>query len=151
MGIVYIFYALFPKEFRIESLNFFLQNVARTKHQYKIFVIENKGPETVLGKLPADVTLIQRENVNMDFGAWAHAFDLLNLDFKEDDYCFFLNDTVVGPFVKPGVDWVQLYLDAFLKDVVVVSTTMVCLTTEEIPSPPFKVAVLWLTIMEFRL
>lgn len=130
---IYILYALFPDENRINALKFFLKHVNRTKHEIKIFVIENSGPKSVKDILPTEIIFVQRENVNLDFGAWKTVFEKLEL--KDEDFVFFINDTVYGPFVKPGVDWVQLYLDAFLPEVAVVCSTMICLKTEKTPLP----------------
>lgn len=126
MGIVYILYALYPTKERIDAFKFFLKHVFNTKHNLKVVLIENKGPETLLGKLESDVIFMQRENVNGDFAAWAYAVEKMNLELNKDDYLFLINDTVYGPFVKPGVDWVDLFINAFNPDVALVTTTICC-------------------------
>lgn len=121
---IHILYALYPIEEKINALDFFLRHVWETKYPLDLTIIENEGPEDISHLITPAIRHIKRENVNYDFGAWAEAFDILKI--PKGEYVLFVNDTVIGPIVKRGVDWVDTFLVMFKDKVSIVSSAINC-------------------------
>src|SRR5690606_34754526 len=63
---------------------------------------------------------------------------------REKDYVMFINDTVYGPFIKPGNDWLDAFVEEFKPDIGVVTSSIDCCEIPEITTKykrhPFPVA-----------
>jgi hypothetical protein len=77
-------------------------------------VISNSG--TPPAYIQPYVKVFVRKNIGFDFGGWSEA--LLTNDFYSNyDKFIFVNSSVMGPFIKPGIifKWTDVYLNG-LKD-----------------------------------
>jgi lipopolysaccharide biosynthesis protein len=115
-------YAYYEKNDKYRAnAEYFLQHGILPHVQYYI-VLNGKCSVTI--PVAPNVTVIQRENVGFDFGAYDSV--LCSNDFSAYDFVFFLNTSVCGPYYERGADWTQPFLAMFKedKDVKLVGTTI---------------------------
>jgi hypothetical protein len=78
-----------------------------------LFVWNTTKNKDVHFEIPEYVTVLKRENMGYDFGAWSYG--LFHEDnYKKYDNFVFVNSSVYGPFLKEGElreMWVKKYLD----------------------------------------
>lgn len=66
--------------------------------------------------VPQYVTVLFRKNIGYDFGAWSYG--LLHEDtYKSYDNFIFVNSSVMGPYLKGGGRWTDVYLKGLSDDV----------------------------------
>jgi len=73
------------------------------------------------------VTVINRENKNLDFGAWGHVLFSDKFNYKNYDYFVLLNSTVRGPFLptwQKDKNWLKLFTDRLDDEIKLVGTTI---------------------------
>lgn len=124
-------YAYYEKnEAYKNNLRYFLKHGILPCVDYYIIV---NGKCTIdLKNLPRNVSVLYRDNVGYDFGAWAHA--LKRIRGRRYTYYIFLNSSVKGP-TRP--DWLQEFMNLFDKpDVKLVGTTI------NVHTPPHATRVL---------
>jgi len=82
-------------ELRKQNLNFFLKNGLLDNVDYKFIISGHKL--NILIPNTKNIEIIYRDNKGLDFGAYSEV--LLNLNYDNYDYFFFVNDSVRGPFL----------------------------------------------------
>ncbi len=131
-------YAYYEKnsEYR-DNLEYFLKHGLNHSADF-VFVINGKcslnipsGPK---------ITVLRRNNVGYDFGAYNAAIEHLSKenDIDHYDYFFFMNTSVRGPFLPKDSrvrSWQDVFIDMLQGDVKLVGTTINILST---PLPFFE-------------
>ena len=96
-----------------DNVRYFCSN-AIFKHSDIDFMIIINNPELNISNIvPEYVSVINRENVGWDFGAWSYGL-LTNNIYKNYDYFVFVNSSVIGPYLPPDIskeDWVGLFVE----------------------------------------
>lgn len=97
-------------------------------HRDVDFVIVCNHPTKTIERVPFFVTVINRENIGHDFGAWSHG--LLTGDrYKSYSKFIFLNSTCAGPFVSPWCSklWTDIFLEELYGGVHLIGPTINCI------------------------
>jgi len=86
-------------------------------------VISNNG--TPPPGIPPYVNVFLRQNVGYDFGGWSEAL-LKNNMYENYDNFIFVNSSVIGPFIRPGVSlkWTDVYLNGLRDNVKLFGSTI---------------------------
>ena len=101
----------------------FLDNAVFQANDVEFVVVANDPGAGIA--VPDYVTLLKRDNVGFDFGAWSHAiFD--NERYSKYDNFIFVNSSVMGPYMPTGSTkrWTDLYIDGLTEDIKLVGSTI---------------------------
>jgi hypothetical protein len=101
-----------------ESVDYFIKNGLFEHPDYHfIFICNSLIPIPNL-VLPPYVAIVYRMNLGYDFGAWSDVLLENNL-YEQYDQFFFLNSTVIGPFIPNYCTkkWTDIYLDQLTEDI----------------------------------
>lgn len=118
-------YALHEYNLNVE---FFIQNgIIEDPDIDFYFVVNNPTLKLEVPKC----TVINRENINMDFGGWSHVLFTRKTHhflYEKYDYFIFINSSVRGPFYPSWYkdkNWVKLFTDKITPEVKLFGT-MIC-------------------------
>lgn len=113
-----IFYAYFESPSAVRNLSFFMdQGLLKGVDNIKSVLIIN-GKECSINENDLNNKwdlILRRDNLNMDFGAWSHAINLLQNELDNYDRYFFINSSVIGPFFPTWVrfdtkfEWIRIF------------------------------------------
>lgn len=90
------------------------------------FIIVCNGKNTQLKNLPLYVTVIERENIGYDFGAWGDVL-MNHINYQDYDNFMFINSSVYGPILPVYADktsWVSIFTSRFNESVKLVGCTI---------------------------
>ena len=118
-----------------ENLLYFCRNgyIDDPKYDF-IFVFNN--PTLKLEFIPkkANIKVVNRENIGIDFGGWTHVLHMKDRDGKSlhenYDYFVLVNSTIRGPFFPTWYDqqkhgsWPELFISKLNNDIKLVGTTI---------------------------
>tara|TARA_B100000902_G_scaffold393528_1_gene447936 strand:+ start:704 stop:1453 length:750 start_codon:yes stop_codon:yes gene_type:complete len=110
--ITFVHYYRPEQELFQDNLNFFVKNGIINTDQYHYNFIINSGEEGgySIPNLP-NVSVLRRENLGHDFGAFKFSVDSINID--EYEHFLFINDTCRGPFfpsyIPKNISWVYMF------------------------------------------
>ena len=112
-----IVYAYYETADSRRNLSFFLRHGISACRDREYVIVIN-GSCTIEGEIPSieNLKVVKRNNTGFDFGAWAHV--LRDLQPDHFDYFFFLNSSVIGPFLPQYQDsstWPDVF-SALLND-----------------------------------
>ena len=142
-----ILYAYYNSDIDGEiALDFFLKYGVKEDPNYDYYFI-NSG-ELTKQVLPAFFTVIQRQNLGYDFGAWSDA--ILNIDISKYDYFIFLNNSSIGPCMPrylQNIFWPELFYKHINSNVKLVGCTTNYDMMEHIQSYVFVVDKIKLNIL----
>lgn len=76
---------------------------------------------------PSYTTILFRDNIGYDFGAWSDGL-LMNNRYLEYDYFLFVNSSVIGPFIPSYVTdkWTDIYLKGLKNNIKLFGSTINC-------------------------
>ena len=97
---------------------YFLNNGLIDTVDYYIII---NGISTVTIPKKDNIKIFYRENKGYDFGAYSYVINMINLNY---DYYFFMNTSVIGPFIDKNENWILKFLDLFKNDVKIVGTSI---------------------------
>ena len=102
------------------NLEYFLNNGILDNIDYYIII---NGKCTVNIPEKENIKILKRENKGWDFGAYSYCIKTLD---KEYDYYFFLNTSVIGPYLenKAENDWSIYFIELFKDNVKLVGTSI---------------------------
>lgn len=109
-----------------DNLRFFLRHglVDNDRYHYN-FMINNHVCSVEIPE-SENISVIRRDNVGYDFGAYSASIRSVNLD--EYDNFIFINDTMRGPFIPTyipsKISWVDMFLDKLDDKVVMVGPVL---------------------------
>jgi hypothetical protein len=115
--ILYVFHKL------NNNLLFFLKNgIINSDHIKYIFICNNLNIK--LNNLLSNFTVIRRDNIGYDFGAWSDALLTNNL-YKNYEYFLFINSSALGPFIKDNkLLWPYIFVNELKKNIKLVGPTI---------------------------
>ena len=119
---ILIIYAYYEKNIIYKNnIEFFLQHGIYDECDY-IFVIN--GFHSVTFPIKSNIIIIERENLDYDFGAYSNALKISNI--SNYDYFIFLNTSVRGPFIPKyiSIKWYQPFINMIKNDIKLVGTTI---------------------------
>lgn len=125
-------YAYYEKDETYKNnLLFFLDNAIIDSVDYYIII---NGKSTVNIPKQSNISVIRRDNIGFDFGAYAHVIN--NVISTHYDYYFFINSSVRGPFYSEQYKdtlWTDIFLQLFnAPDVKLVGTSINIYDADEI-------------------
>jgi SAM-dependent methyltransferase len=85
-----------------------------------IVIVNNKAIEV---SVPSYVRVLKRDNVGYDFGGWSDGL-LTDGLYKNYESFIFVNSSVVGPFLKGGGRWTDLYLGGLTGNIKLFGSTI---------------------------
>ena len=114
--IIYTFYEL------NEYVKYVLNNAFFYHKNYKFVIVINNP--TLKIDVPIYVDVVNRDNVNFDFGAYSYYLNHNKYDIY-DQFLFF-NASLIGPFVPNGYTkpWTDIFLDKLTNDVKLVGISI---------------------------
>ena len=102
-----------------DNFTYFLNNGILDNVDYYIII---NGECSVNIPERSNITLFKRENKGYDFGAYSYAIKNIK---REYNYYFFINTSVIGPYLKDSnKPWTSYFLELFNDDVKVVGTSI---------------------------
>jgi hypothetical protein len=108
----------------IKNFQFFLNNALYDDIDY-LFCINGRKCSIDIPK-NNNIILLDRDNNDFDFGAYADALKTININTY--DYFFFINTSVRGPFLPPNerhsIRWTEPFLQLLTGDVKLVGTSI---------------------------
>jgi hypothetical protein len=123
-----LLYAYYEKnELYKNNFTYFLENGILPEVDYYIIV---NGKCTVKIPHKLNIKVYFRENKGYDFGAYSYCIH--NHLKKEYDYYFFMNTSVIGPYLKKKIPWYTPFLELFHKNVAIVGTSINIFETKDI-------------------
>jgi cephalosporin hydroxylase len=119
-----VLYSYFETPEYRENLRFFVQH-GLTDDGAHFIIIVNGGTCSVPVPERPNVSVLRRENVGLDFGAWNHA--LATVDLGAFDAFLLINCTVRGPFLplwNQQRQWTRSFTDLLDEETKLVGTTV---------------------------
>jgi len=112
-----------------DNFTYFLNNGILDNVDYYIII---NGECSVNIPDRTNITVFKRENKGYDFGAYSYAIKNIN---KIYNYYFFINTSVIGPYLKDSNNpWTSYFLELFKDDVKVVGTSINIFTSNTLGS-----------------
>ena len=113
-------YVYYEKDIKYKfNFMYFLDNAILDDVDYYIVV---NGNSTVKITQKDNIKIFYRENNGYDFGAYSHVIKQIN---KTYDYYFFINTSVLGPFlINYNNRWVDVFIQLFKNNVKIVGTSI---------------------------
>lgn len=93
-----------------DNVEFFLKHALINNPNYTYLIIINNPSFTIPIQIPDYITVINRNNIGYDFGAWSYG--LFNFNYIDYDYFIFINSTIKGPFFpvwSHTKDWIDIF------------------------------------------
>ena len=113
------------------NFNYFMNNGILSKVDYYIII---NGPCTLdINNISKNnnIKIINKKNEGYDFGAYSYA--LQNYIHNKYDYYFFINTSVIGPYIdSSNKNWTDYFIELFTDKIKVVGTSINILTNESI-------------------
>jgi lipopolysaccharide biosynthesis protein len=106
-----------------DNLRFFLKcGLIKNDNYHYVFILNGESSIEIPNR--KNISIIERDNVGLDFGAWGAA--LSSVDINNYDYFIFINDTARGPFVPMYTknDWIDMFLSRLNKKTKLVGPTI---------------------------
>jgi len=111
-------YVYYEKNIKYKfNFMYFLKNAILDNIDYYIIINGNSSVEI---KEKDNIKIYNRENNGYDFGAYSHAIKYIK---KNYDYYFFINTSVLGPFIK-NEKWYEYFIKLFNNNTKVVGTSI---------------------------
>lgn len=135
---IVISYAYFETDVAKYNFEFFASNELKWRDDIDYIIVINGHKCSVrIPSLP-NVTVIQRENIGFDFGAYNAACEYIEKNEKTYDYFVFLNSGVFGPVMPHysnqfllNFHWSSIFINKINHFVKLVGTTIVCLPMKD--------------------
>jgi hypothetical protein len=126
-----IIYSYYNTDVANYNLDFFIKNELKYRENIDyIFVINGfYYDEKICFPEISNLTILRRENVGFDFGAYNCGIEYLESYDKKYDYYFFINNGVIGPIIPHYVDvhWSKIFIRKINDIVKLVGTSIKCL------------------------
>ena len=127
-----LIYTYFNTEIANYNLKFFIQKELTSKKKMDyIFVINGYNiDESIIFPELINITIIRRENLGYDFGAYNAGLEYIENNNKKYDYYFFMNSGVIGPILPHYYSqehWSNIFIKKITESVKLVGTSIVCL------------------------
>lgn len=130
-----IIYSYYNTDVANYNLDFFIKNELRYRENIDyIFVINGfYNDEKISFPEISNLTILRRENVGFDFGAYNCGIEYLESYDKKYDYYFFMNNGVIGPIIPHYFTehWSKIFIKKINNYVKLVGTTIVCLPSSD--------------------
>ena len=130
---IVVFYAYFEKDKNYKYNFIYFLNNALLEHIDYVIIINGYCSVDIPQK--PNIKILTRENKGFDFGAYSYAVNHLN-DIKYN-YYFFINTSVIGPFLtkynNETSDWTLPFLNLFKNNVKLVGTSINIYQKNNIP------------------
>lgn len=104
-----------------DRLTHFIDNCIFQDEKVDFIVISNN--KNINFTVPFYAKKLIRDNIGYDFGGWSDALLKDNLYTKYENFIF-VNNSVIGPFLKSNKKWTDIYLDGLKDDVKLFGSTI---------------------------
>lgn len=126
-------YAYYEKDERYKNnFKFFLENGMLDDVDYYIVINGSCSLNIMntINKKHISVKIEERENKGYDFGAYCYIINKYKLVY---DYYFFINTSVIGPYIKNNEKWTDKFIELFDDDdnIKLVGTSINIMTLED--------------------
>ena len=127
-----IIYSYFNTNNANYNLKFFIQKELTYKNNIDYIIVINGYNTDNSIQFPEldNLTIIRRENVGLDFGAYNAGLEYIENNNKKYDFYFFINSGVCGPILPHyfiDTHWTNIFIKKINDVVKLVGTSIVCL------------------------
>lgn len=95
-----------------DNFLFFMKKGYIDDLNYDFYIIINNLDLKIDLPFKKNLHIINRENIGLDFGGWNYVLFMNDL-YKNYDYFFFINSTMLGPFVPKWNEknWIEIFIN----------------------------------------